>query len=75
MSSFTITPPPKSTVITLEEGLKGQVDIMGVAPDGTNCRLAAFGNGKLHLFRFSPHIAKSFGLHLDASNYPIVDYL
>lgn len=72
MSNFTITPPIKATVITLEEDLKGQVDIMAQAPNGISCRIAAFGNGRLHLFRISLQVAESLGLKLDAEKYAAI---
>lgn len=73
MSGFTISKEPNPTLVTLEEALRGQVDIMLGTPNQNPCRIAAIGDGKLHLFKMSPSVAQTFGIQLDGRNeYPII---
>jgi len=73
MSKFTIqSPSAQPTLITLEEDMPGQVDIMVHFINGESCRLAAIGDGKLHLFRMSHLVATAVGIELDSSGYPII---
>ena len=72
MSNFTIEQEkPLPTLVTLGEDLKGQVDIYVNLPSGEAYRIVAIGDGKLHLFKMRPQMAKSIGLQLDAFDYPI----
>lgn len=72
MSNFTIKSPSNPTLVTLEESLKGQVDIMARDIDGCDYRVAAIGDGKLHLFKMNTAVAENIGLELDANRYPII---
>lgn len=75
MSNFTVTPPVEATLITLEEGLKGQVDIILHDADGHAYRVLAIGDGKLHLPRFNTEAAKQMGLKLDADHRPVITHM
>ena len=73
MSDFTIKPLSHPTLVTLGEDMEGQVDIVVTDPtDGRDYRMAAIGDGKLHLFTMDTVIAKNIGLQLDANRYPII---
>jgi len=72
MSAFTINSHPKTPVlVVLEESTPGQVDI--VVYDGTErYRIAALGQGKLHIFRLNCSVAEKMCLELDSNNYPVI---
>ncbi len=73
MDHFTIkSPPSHPTLITLEEDKPGQVDIIAHASNGDQWRIAAIGDGKLHLFQLHHHVSVTLGLQLDANGYPVV---
>lgn len=74
MSKFTIESTQHPVFVTLEESLEGQVDIMVTTPDGKPYRIAALGDGKLHLFRINAQIARSMGLKLDTGHFPTIYY-
>jgi len=78
MSKFTIkpsTPSTPPTLVTLEESLEGQVDIMAHALDGESYRIAAIGDGKLHLFKMDVAVAERVGLVLDDGRYPHITWV
>jgi len=72
MSNFTTKPPHIPTLVTLAEGIRGQVDILVHDIDGIDYRIAAIGDGKLHLFVIDTAVAKNLGLQLDSNRYPII---
>lgn len=75
MSNFTIKPPTHPTLVTLEENLKGQVDIILQDSNGSTYRVLAIGSGKLWLPRFNTEIAKQLGLKLDGDARPIIELM
>ncbi len=75
MSNFTVMPPEKATLITLEASLKGQVDIMVHPHEGESFRIAALGEGKVHLFRQNLQEAEKVGLLIDDDGYPHIRYV
>jgi len=72
MSHFTTKTVQPSTVITLEEDLVGRVDIIASTGDKQTWRIAAIGDGKLHLFKLNRMAAEKLGIDLDAEGYPLI---
>lgn len=75
MSKFTTKPPSHPTLVTLEESMKGQVDIVLQDSDGHTYRVLAIGDGKLHLPRFNTEVAKQMGLKLDGDARPVIELM
>lgn len=73
MTDFTVTPPKKAVLITLKEDSDGQVDIIATNPQGISCRLGAFANGKLHLFRQTKAEMEILGIEQDSLGYPLIN--
>lgn len=61
----------KSTLVTLEEGVGGEVNIMLRDICGHVYRLCSIYKGKLHLPRFNTEVAKQMGLELDGDHRPV----
>lgn len=73
MSEFTTQLPPRPRIlITLEETMPGQVDILAHASNGDQWRIAAIGDGKLRLFQLHHHASVTLGIQLDVNGYPVV---
>lgn len=73
MFSFTIKLQPHPTLVTLEERVSGQVDIIAHAADKNSYRLATILNGKLRLCWLHRLSAATIGIDLDLDGYPVIE--